>query len=443
MPYKLRVLRSTSKLLELPPVLCYSLGIHQHCIRKVSFGMRMVDAVVGPSKAYTGEVVYASLSLLRALSVPSDVHWQLVGTDDGLVLGPFIGLLISRHADALFERRLRRLLPEVKAFSEHGGIVTAFSLDHVNRKSLTVNGFVYQLNSGTWMQVESAYPAAIYRRIGLSATWREHFNSATEQRLFNSYFWNKWELYQWASQNAALASHVPETEFVSTWRDVLRMVDLFGAAFVKPVAGMRGAAALMVQQHPDRRLLVRTDAGESRLLDRIQAMDIITNHCRNRRFIVQRYIPLLSWHRSVVDFRVLMQKDDTLQWSCQGIIARVGSPGSIVSNISRNGLAYPMGRFLQMVRPELGKSVENWEELMKLAAMSVCRLLDQQRLNNGTLGLDIGIDRTGNWWLIEANSRDPAPSIALDAGNRELYATLRLNPLRYAAGLAGFTRRQA
>ncbi len=440
MPYEIKELKLDKRQLLIPQKLAHSLGIKLACASEVRFGTRCITALIRPSRRVTDGLIYVSSSLKQALGLPTAIRCQIAQTGKGLNIGPYIGVLVSKRQDRLFRRRLKSLLPDARAVTEQGGMVMAFALEHVNRSATTISGFFYQPESGDWQAVDSPYPAAIYRRIGVSPGWRGHFLAATGQRMFNSYFWDKWELHRWVQHDSTLALHLPETTVYSSWREVLAFVERFGAAFIKPAAGMRGAATLLVQQEAGQ-LLLRYNDGACQVMNQEQAVEEIIRHCGNRRYLVQRYIPLLNWRRGVVDFRVLMQKDDSLRWSCQGIIARVGSPGNIVSNISRQGRAFSLSQFVELVRPEFGQQVDRWEDQLIQAADAICNLLDRQGLILGTLGLDIGIDRTGHWWLIEANNRDPDPTIAVDADWPELHSKLRLNPLLCAKGLAGFTRR--
>jgi hypothetical protein len=82
--------------------------------------------------------------------------------------------------------------------------------------------------------------------------------------------------------------------------------------------------------------------------------------------------------------------------------------------------------------------IESLETEIRVFAIDVCNALDESGINCGTLGLDIGVDKTGHLWLIEINNRDPNPSIALNIHDVHLYYQLKTGPLFYAKFLAGF-----
>jgi glutathione synthase/RimK-type ligase-like ATP-grasp enzyme len=155
-------------------------------------------------------------------------------------------------------------------------------------------------------------------------------------------------------------------------------------------------------------------------------------------YIIQQGLELISFKGGIVDFRCAMQKNEAFEWVCNGIFARTGAKESIVSNISDGGTALPS--------LELMKEIFNLSEIeafnMKNSIISVCSkacmALDEYGLNLGTLGLDIGIDKNRNIWLIEINNRRPHPRIALRANDIQSYYAIMSGPMHYAKALAGF-----
>jgi len=56
----------------------------------------------------------------------------------------------------------------------------------------------------------------------------------------------------------------------------------------------------------------------------------------------------------------------------------------------------------------------------------------------GNLGIDMTIDRLRRIWILEANRRNPDHSIAVDAGNVDMYRRCLLANLLYCKRLSGF-----
>jgi len=71
-------------------------------------------------------------------------------------------------------------------------------------------------------------------------------------------------------------------------------------------------------------------------------------------------------------------------------------------------------------------------------AMRTAGWLDQHGEHYGNLGIDMAVDWNRKIWIIEVNSRNPDHSIALNAGNHEMYRRCMLANMLYAKRLSGF-----
>ena len=75
---------------------------------------------------------------------------------------------------------------------------------------------------------------------------------------------------------------------------------------------------------------------------------------------------------------------------------------------------------------------------MESLAVKACESLEKTGMHLGNIGMDIGLNRSGHLWIIEINNRGPDMTIALDAGDREMYYRIKSAPLDYAKWLSGF-----
>lgn len=165
-------------------------------------------------------------------------------------------------------------------------------------------------------------------------------------------------------------------------------------------------------------------------------------HFQRRKYLIQESIELLQYEGGIVDFRCVLQKNQSNNWEFMAMFGRCGEKESIVSNISSGGSVFE-GNYLLKKALEAHKTAYkiDFNSIMRnihRLAIDVCSLLDEFGFNYGVLGLDIGVDINGHIWLIEINNRDPCMVYALDIDDEELYYKLKINPMYYAKALANF-----
>ncbi|MDO4541152.1 MAG: YheC/YheD family protein, partial [Syntrophomonadaceae bacterium] len=154
-------------------------------------------------------------------------------------------------------------------------------------------------------------------------------------------------------------------------------------------------------------------------------------------YIVQQGIDLARVAGSVFDLRVILQKDRHGEWRLTKRVARIAPPGSQVSNLRRGGRAVSGERVMRrLFRNNKSLLQEKNDELLTLCIMIADTIEQKSGKIFGELGLDIGIDNSRRWWLIEVNSK-PRKTTETEASQRIMRQSF-LRPLEYATWLAGF-----
>ena len=219
------------------------------------------------------------------------------------------------------------------------------------------------------------------------------------------------------------------------------MLEKFPQIYIKPVLGLQGRGIVRMSMEKTILILKYRESGMNRIVtfeDPGKAAEYIGQRFRHGRYLIQQAVDLLEYKGQLIDFRCVVQKNQSNAWVCQAIIGRSGVKDSIVSNISSGGAASTAANILRKVIPASEANIEDLMAKIAAFAITVSNKLDEYGINCGTLGLDIGIDRKERLWLIEINNRDPDPGIALDIHDTQLYYTLKTGPLFYAKFLAGF-----
>jgi len=275
----------------------------------------------------------------------------------------------------------------------------------------------------------------------LSEEWKNHFLSAIGDKIFNNRYFNKWEMYQWFTNDPDLNPHLPYTLLYHSPQDALDLLKRFQKIYIKPVSGLRGRGIVRISMENKIFILKYRESSVNCIVtleNSSKVSEYLQKRFHHERYLIQQALDLIEYEGGIIDFRCVVQKNQSNAWVCMAIIGRYGVKDSIVSNISSGGAAFPAE---EMLRKAIAPSEENIVDLKKkieTLAINVCNTLNEYGINCGTLGLDIGIDTQGRLWLIEINNRDPDPSIALDIHDEQLYYTLKTGPLFYAKLLAGF-----
>jgi glutathione synthase/RimK-type ligase-like ATP-grasp enzyme len=248
-------------------------------------------------------------------------------------------------------------------------------------------------------------------------------------------------MYRWFSKESHILPNLPHTRIYESPRDVYDMMHEHGVVYIKPIWGMKGFGVVRACfENGNAVFMYRKDEENEAIsaADKNEADSVLERLFKKGGHIIQQGLDLISCNGGVVDFRCVMQKDETRNWVCNGIVARTGAKGSVVSNISSGGAAMPAMELIKDALSLSDKEIFTIRESMVSLCMKVCGALDDYGLNYGSLGLDLGVDKKGHIWLIEVNNRRPHPAIALRANEVQSYYKILASPLYYAKALAGF-----
>lgn len=407
----------------------------------LSFGCSRVFAEVKNSRELSETELRLSSTLISDLHLPVYLEFEIQVAQNELILGPCIGMLLSKKHRNLTASFLEKIKIYVKAYDKLHGAIVVFALDKVDTNGKLVEGYCYNPVSRDFEKGKFPLPCSMYRSIGLDDDWKSFFLSALGDRFFNNQYFNKWEMYQWFSGNSDLNLRIPFTSIYNAAADIFDSLDKFNKVYIKPVSGLRGHGVIQVARENGTYLFRYREDGVNLskvMQNKDQAEEFIKDKFAHGRYLIQQAIDLIQVKGGVVDFRCIMQKDQVKEWVCKAIIGRCGERDSVVSNISSGGKAFKIDKMRKNSLPLSDEKIARLEDEISFSALQVCRALDAYGLNCGTLGLDIGVDNKENLWLIEINNRDPDPSIALNVRDWTLYKNLKTGLLLYAKSLAGF-----
>ena len=439
--YRIQPTDEKNPTLLIHPDTASRLGISRNKVIILTFGNLRIFADVRHNTEIPETELRMSSKLINDLHLPDYLEFEIHVTQNEIMLGPYIGMLMSKENRKLTASFLEKMKIYVKAYNKLHGAVVIFALDKIDTVGKLVEGYCYNPISRNFEKGIFPLPCSIYRSIGLSDHWKNYFLSVLGDRIFNNRYFNKWDMYQWFSGNLDLKARIPFTSVYKAPQDVFDLLDKYGKVFIKPVSGLRGHGVMQVERENGTYVFKYRENGNN-LRETLQSSDQAEEYIRNKfahgRYLIQQAIELIQYKGGVVDFRCIMQKDQSREWGCKAIIGRYGERDSVVSNISSGGRAFKIDKINKIALPLSAEKIVHLDDEISVFALQVCRALDEYGLNCGTLGLDIGVDKKENLWLIEINNRDPDPSIALNVHDWALYKSLKTGILLYAKSLAGF-----
>lgn len=430
------------------------LGIASQSHIQVRVGCIIVtsELVIRPD---TRSTYMLSPALAQALHIRKHKKLQIrYDKQAGLLhLGPTVGILTtglpnrgecdptSLQAELVYLSQVARSLP---------GQIYIFTPASINWSNLTARGFTYRHISpdrGTWVSAVYPLPDVVYDRVSSrKGEAREQIRYAKNRlmqqpylKYFNPSFLNKWKVHEMLLTNPQLHKHLPETRPLTT-DNLNAMLKVYPSLYVKPSNGSLGLGIINIKQDKKGVLnyVVHRRRRYKSMADNATEFMSKTRTLRSdKAYIVQQGIPMATYQGSPFDIRIIYQKDREGNWQIGKKFARVAARGSSVSNLSSGGRAVPT-KLLMKVLFRKAEVIEEKNQQIKEVCRQVAATLEKStQLTFGELGLDLGIDKNGNIWLIEVNSK-PRKTTETEMSQVIMRNTFK-RPLEYGIFLAGFS----
>jgi glutathione synthase/RimK-type ligase-like ATP-grasp enzyme len=385
--------------------------------------------------------IYISSSLLKTFHLSTDFVYQMNVSDQMITIGPTIGFLLGEKNQLYHPKYMEKYSDRFGVYETLGGITVAFSSRSINWGENIVYGFIYNPVNKKWVYGSAPIPSAIYRRnFHQKKQTIQKLIDKTANRVFNSHRFTKLDLYYFQDK-PYLNKHLPETHILTEVEQLVYLIERKQKVILKPVSSSRGRGIFVLEKDNsevesyvfhDYREKYRVRhflKGNQALHDMLLKLNFL-----NGSYLIQTYIPLMKVEERPFDVRVVMQKNQKLEWQCTGIECRVAGVGNEITNIARGGMAMELSEVIEKSGESLqSKSIE--EKIVHLCTQ-FCKVMDEKAGHYAEFGIDIGLDKKGYPWLIEANI---FPSFkGFKKMDYDTYLSIRYQPLLYAASIQGF-----
>ncbi|MCZ8516406.1 YheC/YheD family protein [Paenibacillus filicis] len=355
-----------------------------------------------------------------------------------LHIGPVIALLVSNGK--LTSGILKEYRRYLMNYEKIKGLIYVCSLHGINPGNQTVNGYFFNPGSEGEKQWEKGifpYPGTVYRRIKVSKNSRyDHLITHIKRKIFNPYCVDKWELWNILSSDPLLKKHLPYTKKLNHLHDLNMMLDLYGSVYLKPAHGSMGKGISMVEKVSNGYLFKNRDKVKSLIKNKNQASVFLHRLKKRKRYLIQQPVTK-TYHNRNVDFRVILQKDGRMNWTCSGIIARFGRSGRFYTNdVKSIGLAKDVLHNIFLLDEEAAASKE--KEIITICSKA-CQTIEKIYGPSGDVGIDVVIDPDLKVWILEINSNHQHKMASYLKEDPHMYTRVMTRPLEFAKALAGFS----
>ncbi|KUO49043.1 MAG: hypothetical protein APF76_10470 [Desulfitibacter sp. BRH_c19] len=391
----------------------------------------LVEVAIQNSQRST-DTLYMTETLLADFYYYQGEPLKLIySSNSKLILGPSLGLTLTPHSWSNIDKSTAIKKRALLAL-EKGVLFYCFRLKNVDWKNNLVEAYCLNPNNYNWVKKNVPVPHVIYDRG--SHPGPKTVESYNNQGKVNNIQWinttrtfGKWETFQaFRSFKDTSKSH-PETAFF-TLPNLKEFLKKYMYTFIKDTYGRGGKKVFRIEK-VKKYYLCKAGGNQIRSwkFANIETLYSFLCNTLGKNLIIQQGIFLAEIDGGPFDMRVLVQKDINSEWIISAVNFRIAKPGAIVTNFAAGARDVFLTPGEDLLHPGL-----SWEVLSNLSSKAVYAL-ENSFGSLGEIGLDIGLDKEGKLWIIEANSRPS--SIAYRTATKEKSNQIFGLPIDYATSL--------
>lgn len=235
---------------------------------------------------------------------------------------------------------------------------------------------------------------------------------------------DKWKMHKIMKRSKNLIYSLPYTRLLGK-HALWKLLDKYGAAMMKPRGGRFGYGVIQVTAKRFGWYEIHVGRWRKAIKGKKKVYACLRKIIRSRKYIIQRRIPLATINGRLFDIRVMAQRRKRSAWKITGKLVRVAAKGYIITNVLIN-VTHSRLPFKQALKRSSLQKKYPWrvlvfkiDRLALLAAKRISRFYPEQKM----VGFDLGLDKKGKEWIIEANLR-PDISMFHRLKNKSMYRTI-------------------
>ncbi|MBC8060859.1 MAG: YheC/YheD family protein [Clostridiaceae bacterium] len=402
-------------------------------------GSKAVNIEIVKNSMQKDDEIILSQDVIETLLLPTSIKYQIRQEKDSLIIGPVIGLLMGANKEKFTKRVLKELTSYSHIYPEVNGLLLVIYTEGIDFINKTVKGYYYNPASDSknsvWKEGVFPFPNSIFQRINLTEDVRIRLNEETNKCVFNSDYFSKWEFFKMVSNFRPFFNHLPDTRLLESTKDLEQMVSLYKEVYLKTLNGTLSRGIYKITSINGEYELKDKDGASVAVTTSFEKMEAEINAItKNKNYLMQQALHPLMVNERHTDFRVIMQKNHTLDWICTGIFTFIGRRAGISSSW---GYISTFERFLEKNFNFNEQDIFKKRQEVIRVCKDVCKILDASGENYGDLGFDVLIDEELKVWVLEANKRH-YHTVPLWMDDTETFYETKANPIKYATALSGF-----
>ncbi len=314
-------------------------------------------------------------------------------------IGPIVGILTSYNSkNKLIGNRplFEKLQRELDAF---GGIIVIFPPEQLS--NMKVDGFTYISSQDKWLPITTPLPHVIYNRVPFRKTEEGYSFAAAIELIksnslpfFNPHFINKYELSQLLKQDKMLKNCLPDTELLHSEQTLTDFITKYGSIYVKPATGSKGKNIYRLSKKKNHTILLQSIQGEEHFSSLHEVVNDYLPIWMTKEHIIQEEINVDVFNGHRYDFRILATFLDG-NYVVTGVGIRQSSLQDVTTHVPAGGKIIPY---------ELVQNQEH-DRFFQLAVEHCGALLTSRFGFFGEFSIDACIDKNGNYYIFEVNSK--------------------------------------
>lgn len=295
-----------------------------------------------------------------------------------------------------------------------------FTRKNVDIARKLINGYIYDKESGQWIQKVFPYPDVLYSR-NVNMDNKKYNYIRDSFRKEKVIFLNpvgrldKWDQYKIFNENHTLKKYLPDT--VSFSKENLRtMLNRYKEVYVKGTRSGQGKHVIQVIQTLDNKFQCRYYKSElityttDSLVEVIKRLKKILN---GKEAIIQKKIESLN---RKVDLRVETQRNKHNNIEIVGAAVRVGDKKIPILNTRSQPTIYNLENFFSEQLHYSRKELQSLQQELTTLVKAVFLTLEEKYGTFVEMGIDIMLDQNYDLYLIESNATPGRTSIYRGCG---------------------------
>lgn len=396
---------------------------------EIKFGQWKQTVLVEIDSRLTDKTVAMPTFLFKQQGIPTKLPYDVYIEDNSIKIGPVIGVICSYNR--FFKQES---VGRTADYDKIKGLFFVCKPANIDFTTRTITGFYYDPSGKTrktrWIEGTFPFPDVLFNRRKKLPKGLYNELNACHVEVINSHYLNKWQQYQVFSKNPIVAASVPETMRLSK-SSLIKMTGKYNQVYVKPTSKANGEGIRVIVKQKKGYVLIENN-GESRLYRTIHAL---YKAIKRKNYILQQSVAYQTDNRNV-DFRAVLQKDETQKWVFTVLACKVAVENSIVTNDKHRQTVLPGLEALCSLYHLSPEQAKEKERDIILLCEKLIQTVEEEGVHLGDVAFDIIVDAQLRLWVLEIQIRyrafkdgDVAPA---------LFHKSMVTPLYYAKSLTGF-----